>query len=223
MKKNILRSVIGFVFAGLIGPAVCSAVTVNLDCSAVPDLEQWAKDSKQMIEEWYPRVNNMMLTEGFTAPDKIDLVFVDDNHGIAETMGTRIRVHCDWVRKHPDDMGLVFHEMVHVLQQYGRTRYSWLMEGMTDYYRWGIYEAKPLSWFPVVPKADGYASGYQITGGLLLWLESGKAPGIVQKLNHAFHRREMKDLSIFETEAGAPIEKLWEEYMQVRKEMREGK
>ena len=220
MKNIVLSILLSFVFTGFIAPAVSSAVTVHIDYSAVPDQEQWAKDAQKLVQDWYPRMNNMMLTKGFDVPSDVYLEFVDDNKGIAETRGNRIRVHCDWIKKHPEDIGLVFHEMIHVLQQYGRVKETWMMEGLTDYYRWAIYEGKPLSWFPVVPKEDGYKSGYQITGGLLLWLESDKAPGIVNKLNQAYHRRTF-ELSLFEKETGIPLDKLWAEYMQVRKEMKE--
>ncbi|MBN2844228.1 MAG: hypothetical protein JXM68_14170 [Sedimentisphaerales bacterium] len=218
MKKflTVLMVVfVSFIATGLANAAEPVVVKVNIDVTATPDMEPWALKCKALIEEWYPRACNMMLTEGFEPHKEINLVFMASSEGIADCAGNRIRIFAPWFRQHPDDIGAIFHEMVHSVQQYGRVRDWWLMEGMTDYYRWAIYEGKPLSYFAVPAKADGYKSGYQVTGGFLLWLESDLAPGIVSKLNQAYRKRQM-DLNIFETVTGKTIDQLWLDYQVAR-------
>ena len=208
-------------FIGLFSPLAALAqsqadFTVTLECSEVKDIEGWAKDSQKLIQDWYPRIRNLMASPGFEEPKTINLVFKESDEGIAFTAGNMIEVHSGWVRQHPEDIGLVFHEMIHVLQQYGRTRYWWITEGTADYYRWAIYEGKPLKWFPVTEKSDGYSSGYQVTAGFLLWLDSEKSSGIVSKINAAMRNKEFSP-ELFKEQTGSTVEELWQEYLTFRK------
>jgi len=194
-------------------------VTVKLDIEQVkdnPKLVEIANQAKALIEEWHPRLENLMPTPGFKATDEIDLVFIKGDQGIAWTSGTKITVVSDWIEKRPYDIGLVFHELIHVHQRYARRVPSWVLEGIADYMRWGIYEGKPLSWFPLNEKRDSYRSSYQVTGGFFLWLESERHPGIMSKLNTAGRRGEYKE-AFFEELTGASLDSLWADYLAARK------
>jgi hypothetical protein len=194
-------------------------VTVKLDVEQVkdnPKLVEIANQAKALIEEWHPRLVNMMPTPGFEVPSEIDLIFIKSDKGIAWASGSRITVASDWIEKRPHDIGLVFHELIHVHQRYARRVPSWVLEGYADYMRWGIYEGKPLSWFSLNEKKDGYLSSYQVTAGFFLWLESDRYPGIMSKLNTAGRRGEYKD-SFFEEQTGASLESLWADYVAARK------
>ncbi len=192
-------------------------VTVELDTSAVPELREWGEQAKALVEEWYPRIVNLIPTKGFEPPTEVKITLRKSDRGIADTAGAHIRVSSGWIEKRPEDIGLVFHELVHVIQNYGPTRQGWLVEGIADYLRWAIYEAKPLSWFALPNRPDGYRQGYQVTAGFLLWLESDRAPGIVNKLNTALRNKNYSD-ELFESETGLDLDALWAAYQQERAE-----
>lgn len=197
--------------------ASANAFVVNLDTSAVPELAEWGQQAKDIVTEWYPRISNLLPTQDFQPPQTVQITLRNSNRGIADTARDHIRVSSGWIEQHPEDIGLVVHELVHVIQGYGHGSQPWLCEGIADYIRWAIYEGKPQQWFGVPDVADGYRQGYRVTGGFLLWLESDRAPGIVKQLNTALRRGQYSD-AMFETEAGLPLDQLWTTYVQERKQ-----
>lgn len=116
------------------------AVSVVIDTSGAPDLEPWAKESKALVESWYPTIAGLLKSEGFEPRGKVTLVFSDRLKGVAETSGARITISADWVRRHPEDKGMVIHELTHVIQSYPPSRDGWLVEGIADYVRFFRYE-----------------------------------------------------------------------------------
>lgn len=184
---------------------------VELDTSQVPELRQWGEEARALIVQWHARISNLLPTAGFKPPRRVSLTLRKSDQGIGGTSGTHISVSSHWIEKHPEDLGLVFHELVHVIQAYPSAEPGWLTEGIADYLRWGIYEGKEQAWFPRPRKEQGYRQGYQVAGGFLMWLESDKAPGIVKKLNTAMRNRTYSD-RIFSVETGQSLDELWHEY-----------
>lgn len=185
---------------------------VELDVSEVPHLSQWGEEAKAIILEWHPRICSLLPTEGVKPAREITLKLQKSDHGIAGTSGTTITVSSHWIEKHPDDLGLVFHELVHVIQAYPSGKPWWLTEGIADYLRWGIYEGKEPKWFSRPKEPEGYKKGYQVAAGFLLWLESEISPGIVEKLNTAMRRGEYSE-DLFKTETERSINELWDNYV----------
>jgi predicted GH43/DUF377 family glycosyl hydrolase len=216
MKKTLL--VLFMAMAPIAG-----AVIVDIDYSATPDCADWAKRAKSITEEWYPRICNLLASESHKSPDTILLTFLRKDDGIAYSFSNEVHVCDKWIKAHPEDIGLVVHELVHVAQGYGHggRGNSWLTEGIADYIRWAVYEGKPLGWFPLSKRADGYHDSYQVTGGFLLWLESSKAPGIVRKANAALRAGKYNDSLFAEVSGGESIDELWKQYVEERKKMAE--
>jgi len=195
-------------------------VVVNLDVNDVndsPRLVEWGKTAKVLIEEWHHRIANLIPTKGFEVPTEVSLKIRKSSRGIGGTSGGRITVSSGWIEKHPDDIGLVFHELVHVIQDYKGSGSGWVTEGIADYLRWAIYEGKDQNWFPVSEKPQGYKDSYQVAGGFFLWLETDACPGIVNKLNTAIRRGTYKDETFFKEVSGHTIDSLWADYIKDRK------
>lgn len=57
----------------------------------------------------------MVASKGFVPPSEMELVFRKSNEGIGGTSGNRIVVSSHWIEKHPEDIGLVVHELVHII------------------------------------------------------------------------------------------------------------
>jgi hypothetical protein len=217
MNKN-------FILAALLIVSIVSAanaqVIVYLDVNDVNDnsrLVEWGKQAKTMIEQWHQRTVNLIPTKGFDVPTEVWLKIRKSNRGIAGTSGRHITVSSGWIEKHPEDIGLVFHELVHVIQDYKGIDAGWLTEGIADYLRWAIYEGKPHDWFPFTDKPQGYKDSYRVAGGFLLWLETDACPGIVNKLNTRIRKRTYKDETFFEKETGRTLDTLWTDYIKDRK------
>ena len=216
MTKNLVLAMLLFVS---LGPAADATVVVHLDVSEVPELADWGNKAKQLIEEWHQRTANLIPTKGFDVPTEVWLKIRRSNRGIAGTSGARITVSSGWIKKHPEDIGCVYHELVHVIQNYRRRVSGWLTEGIADYLRWAIYEGKSQDWFPFRDKPQGYRDSYRVAAGFFLWLESDCCPGIVNKLNTALRKRTYKGESFFKEETGHTIDELWADYVKDRKKI----
>ena len=192
-------------------------VVVHLDVSGVPRQAAWGERGQRLIEEWYPRIHNLLASADFEPPRELTLVLVESTKGVGATSGNRIMAFSNWVEKHPEDFGMLIHELVHVIQSYPKKEPEWVTEGIADYVRWAIYEGKPQEWFGIPDQRAGYTKGYRAAAGFFLWLESGAAPGVVRRLNSAM-RAGNYDAAIFEEAGGSSLESLWEQYVAARKD-----
>ncbi len=217
VKKELLAATAAILFvvpASLVRSDE-SSVVVELHADEAPKLRAWGEDARKTLLEWYPRICNLLPTKGFVAPSKVHLRIRKSDKGVAGTAGNKIGVMSHWIEEHPEDVGVVVHEVVHVIQAYPDANPGWVTEGIADYIRWAIYDGKPQSWFPVGEKFDGYKAGYRVSAGFLLWLETDAAPGIVKKLN-THMRLGTYDESVFERESEMTLEELWQSYVKAR-------
>ncbi len=170
--------------------------SVLIDTSDTPDLTNWVQEKvAPMIQAWYPKLVTMLPSDGFTAPEKFSIVFNKDMRGVADTSGTRIRCAATWMRSNikGEALGAIFHEMVHVVQQYGRTRRAegstrppgWLTEGLTDYIRWYYFE--PQTRGAEISKRGleraRYDGSYRVTANFLKYVSDKQGENFVPKLN----------------------------------------
>jgi hypothetical protein len=180
-----------------------------------------------MAQEWYPKLVKLLPSDGYEAPKKFSISFSADMKGVAATGGTRIRCAAEWFRHNlkGEAVGAVFHELVHVVQNYGRARRTnpnatrppgWLVEGIPDYVRWFIYE--PQSHGADIVWMRGrrnlklqYDAGYRVSANFLNWVTEKHAADIVPQLNAAL--REGKNSNdIWKERTGHTVEELGEEW-----------
>jgi hypothetical protein len=188
------------------------AYKITLDTTKAPDLTEWAqKRVGPMAVEWYPKLVKMLPSEGFEAPGSLSIIISTNAGGVAGTSGTRIECSAKWFRSNlqGEALGAVFHEIVHVVQQYGHARRTnpdatrapgWLTEGIPDYIRWYLFE--PESHGAEITKRNlsraKYNGMYRISANFLNWAVSNYDKDIIQKLNASlregkYHDEQWKD------------------------------
>ena len=205
MKQLLILLILGqFNFASV------TEIQVKLDISQSPHLKNWAKDAEALIRQWHPIISKQLkIKKNYSKA--ITLKFDKTYNGVAYSSGHTITVASSWVDKNPKDIGLVLHEMVHVIQAYPPNKFSWLTEGIADYFRWAVYQKKELKWFPSTKDKQGYKKSYRYTAGFLLWLETDVSPGIITKLNSAMYQGKFT-LDTFKQRTGSTLDTLWEKY-----------
>ncbi len=172
---------------------------ITLDTVQAPALRQWAEhELAPVVVEWYPRLVELLPSVGFQAPRRLSIVFSDRMRGVAATSGTRIRCAASWFEQNltGEAKGAVVHELVHVVQQYGRARAlhpqaarapGWLVEGIADYLRWFKYEPQSHG-ADISPRGLArarYDGNYRITANFLNWVSETYDPFIAGQLNAA--------------------------------------
>ncbi|MBV9122525.1 MAG: hypothetical protein JO112_04140 [Planctomycetes bacterium] len=187
-----------------------SGFEVTVDTSEVPDLAGWGRQAKELAQKWHPRIAKLLQSDGFTPPQKVTIVFKKSMRGIAYTRGTTIVIAADWVRSHPDDFGMVIHELTHTIQGYRRGGPSWLVEGIADYVRFCHFEPET----PVIvnPRRASYRDGYRTTGRFLGWVEKTYDRDIVRQLNNSLRKGEYTD-DLFQTYTSHSLDELWADFV----------
>src|SRR5262249_27232851 len=153
-------------------------VKVSVDVTEVPELAAWANEAKRLVESWHPKLAELLTSEGFTPPAEVKLIFKKDMKGVAGTSGATISIAASWVKKHPDEYGMVIHELTHVVQAYPRPEPGWLVEGIADYARYFHFEPK-AKLAGIDPARQSYRDGYGVTALFLAWLEKTHDQAIV--------------------------------------------
>lgn len=145
---------------------------------------------------------------------KIFFVIDPAYHGVAETGGGVARYNPEWLTKNPEDIDVVTHEMMHVVQAYpDGSGPGWLTEGIADYVRaqYGINNEAARWSLPAFKATQSYENSYRITARFLQWLVKNKNPKMVDKLDKAMREKTYTD-GIWKQLAGADLDSLWKEY-----------
>ncbi len=195
--------------------------TVVIDTSETPDLTDWTRTQIiPMVQEWYPKLIQMLPSKDFSPPPQFSILFDPTMRGVAATSGTRIRCAASWIRANlqGEARGAIFHEMVHVLQQYGRSPRSapnttrppgWLVEGIADYMRW--YKFEPESHGAEITSRNldraRYDASYRITANFLNWGSQTYGEDLIPKINAAIREHRFNE-SIWTDLTGHSVQEL---------------
>ena len=133
--------------------------------------------------------------------------------GVAATGNGRARDNPEWLKKNPEDIDVVTHEVMHIVQDYHHENPGWLTEGIADYVRYvyGVNNVKSKWTLPDYRSAQNYSNAYRITARFLLWAEKTKNKKIVDKLDAAL-RDGTYQPQLWVKLTGATVEDLWKEY-----------
>ena len=187
------------------------AFKVTVDTSKAPECAAFAEKSKSLVEEWYPKINEILFEKGHPLPaTEIALIF-EPMKGVADTRKNVIRVSSEWVtKKAPNDYGMVVHELTHVVQDYQGKGEGWLTEGIADYIRDRHFEPG-VRHHRIDPDKSSYRQAYGTAATFLMWLEAHKDKDIVRKLNVASHDGKYAP-ALFGVYCGADLDTLWKEF-----------
>ncbi len=160
-----------------------------------------------------------------TAPNEVRIVIDPAYNGVAyvgdKDKASTITINPGWLLKHPDDIDLVTHEAMHIVQgypSYGDKRVpGWLVEGIADYARdrYGMDNGAAGWALPLkVGKGQTVESGYRVTGAFLKWAE-GEHPGLVLALDKALRDGRYVP-ALWQKQTGKTLPVLWTQYAKPR-------
>jgi hypothetical protein len=200
--------------------AIGDQYKITFDTSETPDLTAWVEEKlKPVCAEWYPKIVELLPSDGYTPPREFSITFHSDMDGVAHTAGTGVHCAQRWFARNLEGeaLGAVVHELVHVVQQYRRTRRGnpnpgWLVEGVADYIRWFLYEPAELRPRPNPARAK-YTDSYRTTAAFLAYLVDHHDEDLVTKFNTAMRAGEYSP-ALWERETGRTVDELWEKYIE---------
>jgi hypothetical protein len=137
-------------------------------------------------------------------------------------MGNRIEGSPPWYRGQlkGEAIGSMVHELVHVVQQYGRARRpgaerppGWLTEGIPDYIRWYLYEPQSKG-CEISPKRAATArhdASYRVSANFLNFVITKYDKNLIQELNAAL-REGRYDAELWKKRTNHTVEELADEW-----------
>ncbi|PUZ19955.1 Peptidase [Chitinophaga costaii] len=134
--------------------------------------------------------------------------------GVAATGGGVARYNPEWLTKNPEDIDVVTHEVMHIVQAYPNgSGPGWLTEGIADYVRaeYGVNNTAAKWSLPDYKDTQSYKNSYRITARFLQWLVKNKNPEMVDKLDAAMRNKTYTN-DIWKQLAKADLDTLWKEY-----------
>ncbi len=198
---------------------------IVIDTTETPDLTQWVqKELVPVVKEWYPKLVEMLPSEGYEAPKRLSITFSASMQGVAATGGSQVRCAASWFRRELDGeaKGAIVHELVHVVQNFGRARRTnsnptrtpgWLVEGMADYVRWFLYEPETRGAEMTsrnISRAR-YDNSYRISGNFLNWVTETYDKDLLRKLNAAAREGKYTE-ELWKESTGHTMQELGEQW-----------
>jgi hypothetical protein len=189
-----------------------------IDVSRVPETKAWAERSIVLARDWFPEICRLLATKDWKAPKKITFVFRPKQDAPAYASGSEISISSEWIKAHPEDFGMVIHELTHIVQSYPENKVDvgWLVEGIADYVRWWRYE--PEAPRPTINKQrDSYRNGYRTTAAFLAWVSRRYDMRLVPQLDAKLRIGE-DPMGIFKSTTGKTPDELWSEWVSTMKD-----
>ncbi|WP_161603266.1 basic secretory protein-like protein [Blastopirellula marina] len=199
--------------ATAVAPETPEFVLVTDEVAADESAKAWGEQAKQLCDQWFPLICHLLHTEDWTPPQRVELVLKKEQDAPGVTIGSNIYISAAWIKSHPEDFGMVIHELTHVVQSYphSRGKPGWLVEGIADYVRYWKYEAERPR-YPLNRNRAKYTDGYNNTAAFLAFLTWKYDRRIVPKLDAALRTRRYND-KMFETLTGKNLDDLWADFL----------
>ena len=219
MNKSLIR-------CALIASLVSAAYSVRADEPEVFKKKGYTLTFESLDSGFDPKLKKRMvktffkvypvLVKEFNPQAAKEVKFVIDTSykGVAATSRKRVVYSAKYMGAKPEDIDVVTHEVMHVVQEYGyRSGPVWLTEGIADYvrYKFGV-DNKGAGWtMPEYKEGQSYTNSYRITARFFAWLEKNVKPGLIKEIDSRLRARTYKAEAWAEL-TGKDIDQLWKSY-----------
>jgi hypothetical protein len=135
-------------------------------------------------------------------------------NGVAAAHNGRIFFSPAWFVKNPQDIDVVTHECMHIVQSYGGgSGPGWITEGIADYVRhkMGVNNEGSNWKLPEYSAKQNFTNAYRVTARFFVWIEKNYDKKFVRKLDKAM-REKSYTANFAKEHTGKTFEELWTEY-----------
>ncbi len=169
---------------------------------------------QKLINTFFETYPKMAKTYNKDAIKTVSLAIDTAYKGVAATGNARIVISSKWTHSHPEDVDVVTHEGMHVVQDYKESVGPlWLTEGIADYvrYQFGVNNEAAKWSLPDFKAGQNYTNSYRITARFLLWIEKKYKKGFVKEADQQL-RAHTFNQTIWQQQTGKTLDELWKEY-----------
>jgi hypothetical protein len=145
---------------------------------------------------------------------KVTFIIDPSYDGVAATGNDETHFNPQWFHKHPGDIDVVTHEVMHIVQNYpDGAGPGWITEGIADYVRYTLgVDNEGAGWhLPNYSPKQHYDNAYRVTAHFFVWLEQNGHAGIVKALDSAMRSKTYTDQT-WNQLTGKSVDELWTLY-----------
>ncbi|WP_235841590.1 basic secretory family protein [Confluentibacter sediminis] len=181
---------------------------INQDLKLDPDI---IKGLKSTIYNVYPK-----LVKDFNKNARMDITIKIDTtyDGVAYANSGKITVSSQYLHKRPNDLDLITHEIMHLIQSYPYgAGPSWLTEGIADFvrYKYGVDNVKADWYLTEFSENQHYTNSYRISARFLLWVSQNYDQKLVYKLDKKLRSNSYSN-KLWNEYTGFSLDQLWYNY-----------
>jgi hypothetical protein len=173
-----------------------------------------AAEQQRLVNTFYTVYPELAKTYNKKTAKQVTFVIDTAYKGVAETDNGKVTISSKWMHLHPEDIDVITHEVMHIVQDYGKSNGpGWLTEGIADYARFKFGVNNPAAkWaLPVYKPTQKYTDAYRVTARFLEWLEETTKPGIVKELDSQLRQHTFTD-DTWKQQTGKTLDELWKSY-----------
>jgi hypothetical protein len=145
---------------------------------------------------------------------KVYMIIDPDYKGVAATNNGIVRINPEWFHKHPQDIDVVTHEVMHIVQAYNWNAVpGWITEGIADFVRneYGVNNNVANWTLPDYNPRQNYTNAYRVTARFFIWLQQHYDKKLVRELNIAA-RDKTYTSAFWKNKTGKSVDELWHIY-----------
>jgi basic secretory peptidase family protein len=183
-------------------------VFINKDSSVDHTVQQ------NLINTFFTVYPQEVKTYNIHSLKRVTIIIDPDYKGVAATNNGIVRINPEWMHKHPQDIDVVTHEVMHIVQAYpNNAGPGWITEGIADYVRneFGVNNEKSGWKLPEYNNKQKYTDAYRVAARFFIYLTSNYDKKLVRKLDSAMRNKKYTP-GFWEKETGKTIDELWKAY-----------
>lgn len=170
---------------------------------------------KKLGDAYFMQYPKLIDKYNQNSPKTVRFVVDKNYNGVAYASdGNKIVFGPAWFAKNPEDLDVVTHELMHIVQAYKGNVPGWVTEGIADYVRAteGFNNVKSGWTMPDLKPTHNYTDAYRITARFLLWVTQKYQNDFVVKLDD-IARNNKYTADFWKLTVGKTVDELWKEYI----------
>ncbi|MDE1191721.1 MAG: basic secretory protein-like protein [Arachidicoccus sp.] len=175
----------------------------------------FSKETEQKMTDAFFKVYPEEAKEYNPDTKKKVIIVIDTAYkGVAATAGIVVRVNPKWMHDHPEDVDVVTHEVMHIVQSYhGNAGPGWITEGIADFVRNQFGVNNKVAEWSLTPfnSKQSYTNAYRITARFFVWIQKKHDKTFVCELDAAMRSHTYTN-DFWKNKTGKTVDELWAEY-----------
>lgn len=168
---------------------------------------------QEMTEVFFTNYPRLLSDFNPDAQKEVAFRIEPSYQGVAYVFSGFATFGATYMSNNPNDLDVVTHEVMHLIQSYAPGAPGWLIEGIADYvrYKYGLHNDRANWQLPAYQSGQHYTDAYRVTARFLVWIEQRYADDLVKSLDNLLRQGQYEE-TIWQQQTGQTLDGLWALY-----------